>query len=134
MAVCYARSGFDQVDALILNAEAYRLLDTLDGGGQITEVELLHDPATGDVAVRAWRPHRPAATLHRVAGCRWGVPDGCGDETEWTRDMRALWPCKIEAPLFLGTWDIPAATLRRPAFARVQAGMLVFNPLTPVGS
>lgn len=124
VAVCYARGGVNQVDALVFNASAAGLLGELGVGDPPAEVELYHDPSTNEVGVKPWSPDCPESTLHHVHPTRF-VGAGVAD---WTNRMRTAWPLKVEAPQFMGTWHLPEVALYRPAPARLGPGMLIFNP------
>lgn len=126
VAVYYARGGVDQVDALVFNTHAASLLGALGLSAPPSEVELYYDPATNEVGVKIWSPDRPERTLHPVHPTRFV---GAGDQ-QWTTRMRDMWPIKVEAPGFMGTWHLPEVALYRPAPARLDLGkkMLIFNP------
>lgn len=124
VAVSYARSGVAQSDALVFNAAAAGLLAELGLTPPPDEVELYYDPSTSEVGVKPWSPDCPENTLHQVHPTRFL---GSGNPA-WTDRMRSLWPLKVEAPAFLGTWHLPDVPLYRPSPARMGPGMLIFNP------
>jgi hypothetical protein len=126
IAVFYGAGGLDHVDSLVLNHLAAAALEELAGTPMCgTEVELLHDPQTGEGGIKPWVIGRPLATLHHVHPTRFR---GTSDHDEWGTMVRAAWPVKIEAPQFLGTWKVPPVSLARPAAVDVRDGMLVFHP------
>lgn len=128
VAVCYGRGGLHQVDALVLNVHATALLDQL-AGDRADECELLYDPTAEKVGIRPWHIGRPANTMHPVVDTRWRTHNGPGGEDgERNAQLRALWPRKIEAPTFMGLWNLPEGGLVRPSGGWLHDGMVVFNP------
>lgn len=125
-AAYYGSSGLEQVDALVLNhlaAAALEALAGVDGTGH--EVELLHDPRTGEIGITPWVMGRPLTTLHHVHPTRFRSTSA---GPEWADQVHAAWPSKIEAPQFMGCWHIPPISLARPAAVEIRADMLVFHP------
>lgn len=126
IAAFYAAGGHDQVDALVLNDLAARLLAQLAGSAAAgCEVELLHDPQNGELGITPWVMGRPLTTLHRVHPTRFR---GSGPADEYAAAVRAAWPVKVEAPQFMGCWQVPVISLARPAAVEVRGGALIFHP------